>query len=181
MSVNALKPSFNNREGYRSWIKTWKAVYGELTKRIRHRKAELRTEQRTNPDSAGTIHAELFLMRRDATKMMTLLKEAKLLLERIGKMQNELTQQGFPLDLGDCRNIDVHFNKISIQFPFMPKWVLKTKGKTYYVTHIDAKVAWSTRELESGPTLGMIRFKRANISIDQEGTALLTERVLEPA
>jgi hypothetical protein len=181
MSVNALKPSFNNREGYRSWIKTWKAVYGELTKRIRHRKAELRTEQRTHPETAGRIHAELFLMRRDATKMMTLLKEAKLLWDRIAKMQEEVASQGFPLDLGDCRNIDFHFNKVSIQFPFMPKWVLKTKGKTYYVSHIDANVAWNTRELDAGSTLGMIRFKRANVVIDQEGTALLTERVLEPA
>lgn len=85
------------------------------------------------------------------------------------------------IDLGVCRNIDFHFNKGSIGNPDIPKWVIKAKGQTHYIHHIDANVAWSTRELAEGSTLGMIRFKRAHVVIDENGVATLTEPELEPA
>lgn len=86
------------------------------------------------------------------------------------------------INLGECRNVDTHFNKASIGNPDIPKWVIKAKGQTYYVRHINATVPWSTRELNDGPTQGMIRFKRAHVLIDADGTAnLTTEPALEAA
>lgn len=179
MSVNALKPSFHNREGYLAWRATWRTAYGELSRRIIKAKLAAKENQRSGVISQS--QQNLRLMRADATKMMTLLSEAKLLRDRILAMKEQIAQQGFPLDLGDCRKIDFHFNKAVIAFPFMPKWVLKAKGKSYYVDHIDAAVPWNTRELDSGSTLGMIRFKRAYISIDKDGCAHLFEKVPEMA
>ncbi len=174
MSVNALKPRFHNREGYLEWRATWKLIYGELSRRIRAKKIALKELQRCGDCDGAKAQRDMHLMRADATKMMTLLSEAKVLRDRIIEMHQQVAQQGFPLDLGDCRNIDVHFNKVSLQFPFMPKWVIKAKGRSLYINHIEAAIPWSTRELDSGSTRGMIRFKRANVGIDADGVAHLT-------
>lgn len=55
-----------------------------------------------------------------------------------------------------------HFNKKHIENPDIPMWVIKCKGETYYVHHVDVKpnVGFSTKETPDNPhTKGSIKFK----------------------
>jgi hypothetical protein len=101
--------------------------------------------------------------------MMALLDEAKLRRDRIIEMQKSINEQGFPLDLGICKNVDFHFNKGNIEFPFLPMWVVKAKGKAYYVNEVEADVPWTTRAKATGSTKGVLRFSRCRIVISQDG------------
>ena len=57
----------------------------------------------------------------------------------------------------------------------IPMWVLKTKGETYYVNHVNANVGWSTKETPDNPhTKGSLKFKNVNINIDDENEAHIT-------
>ena len=172
MSVNAMKPNFTDRTSYLAWRRTWKLVYMRLSETIRHRKMLVRDEQRYS-DSAARGQKELHLMRRDAAKMMTLLKDAKVRREHILKMQRDIAAQPFPLDLGECSTIDFHYNRIANEYVFMPNWVVKAKGKSYYVRDFESHVGFSTRNRDTGSTRGMLRFKKASLSISQEGIATI--------
>jgi hypothetical protein len=55
-----------------------------------------------------------------------------------------------------------HFNKMHLQDTNIPMWVIKVKGETYYVDHVDmeAGVGFSTKETPDNPsTKGSIKFK----------------------
>lgn len=55
-----------------------------------------------------------------------------------------------------------HFNKANLQDPSIPMWVIKCKGETYYVNHVDVEpgVGFSTKETPDNPhTKGSIKFK----------------------
>lgn len=53
-----------------------------------------------------------------------------------------------------------HFNKKHIQDQTIPMWVIKHKGQTYYVNHLDSDVGFSTKETPDNPhTKGSLRFK----------------------
>lgn len=55
-----------------------------------------------------------------------------------------------------------HFNKMHLQDPKIPMWVIKVKGETYYVNHldVDSGVGFSTKETPNNPsTKGSIKFK----------------------
>jgi hypothetical protein len=53
-----------------------------------------------------------------------------------------------------------HFNKAHLQNPTIPMWVLKHKGQTYYVDHIDSEIGFSTKETpENSHTKGSIMFR----------------------
>lgn len=55
-------------------------------------------------------------------------------------------------------------------------WVVKTKGKTYYVEHVDANIPWSTKETpDNEHTKGSIKFKNCLCTIDENNCATLTE------
>lgn len=178
MSANAMKPTFTDREGYLSWRAAWKRVYKELSAQIVADRCTLVTLARANDPKAGVIQRELVHKRVMAHKMMTLMNEAKLRRDRILEMHKQLAEQNasFPLVLEDCRNIDFHFNKGSLEFPFLPMWVLKTKGMSFYINHIDSNIPWSTRELPEGATRGMIRLKNGDITIAADGTATINPK-----
>lgn len=54
-------------------------------------------------------------------------------------------------------------------------WVLKTKGETYYVEHVDCNVPWSTKETPDNPhTKGSIKVKNCLLTIDDSNTAIIT-------
>jgi len=56
-----------------------------------------------------------------------------------------------------------------LQDPTIPMWVIKTKGETHYVHHIDVEpgVGFSTKETPENPhTKGSIKFK-ARIRIEE--------------
>lgn len=55
-----------------------------------------------------------------------------------------------------------HFNKKSIQDPNVPMWVIKHKGNTYYVNHMDVDkgVGFSTKQTPDNPhTKGSLKIK----------------------
>lgn len=189
MSVHGMKPTFKDAEGYRAWRQEWRELYAHQTARSRAMKQSVKHFQRvlSKDQAAGDedgIHGagrELFTCQREARynrvmghKLMTVLNEAKIRWQNIRAMEEGIAAQmaEFPLTVEDCRNIDFHFNKKSIEFPAIPAWVLKAKGKTYYVKNVTATAAWTTRENPDHPsTKGSIRIKRGTIHINEAGEA----------
>ena len=77
------------------------------------------------------------------------------------------------LQLENC-DIIFHFNKASITDPSIPPWVVKVKGQTFYVNHVTSTAAWSTKETpDNSSTKGAIKFKHANITIDELNNAYI--------
>ena len=55
-----------------------------------------------------------------------------------------------------------HFNKAHLSDPKIPMWVLKSKGKTYYVNHVEFAegIGFKTKETpDSDHTKGSIQIK----------------------
>lgn len=56
-------------------------------------------------------------------------------------------------------------------------WVLKTKGNSYYVHHVDANCPWSTKETPDNPaTKGSLKFKNCLLTIDDNGIAIIEKK-----
>ncbi len=73
---------------------------------------------------------------------------------------------GDTTQLQNCKEVIFHFNTGFIKDPTIPMWVIKTKGQTYYVNHVDASVPWSTKETpDNASTKGSIKFKNCNLEI----------------
>lgn len=61
-----------------------------------------------------------------------------------------------------------HFNKAHNQDANIPMWVIKHKGKSYYVHHVDSEVGFSTKETpDNDHTKGSIMFRGA-LKIEEE-------------
>ena len=59
-------------------------------------------------------------------------------------------------------DIILHFNKMHLQDPTIPMWVIKVKGITHYVDHVDVDsgIGFSTKETPDNPhTKGSLKFK----------------------
>jgi hypothetical protein len=181
MSVNAMKPTFTDRDGYLRWRDEWAAAYRMLSTQIVNDRHTIANLARANDPKAAPIQRELVHKRVMAHKMMTLLNEAKLRRDRILEMHRQIAEQNskFPMTIEDCRHIDFHFNKGSLEFPFLPMWVLKTKGMTFYINHLEANIPWSTKELPEGSTRGLIRLKNGDITIDADGTATINQKAVK--
>jgi len=68
-----------------------------------------------------------------------------------------------------------HFNKGHLTDPSIPMWVLKTKGESYYVNHVDCTVPWSTKETpDNSHTKGSLKVKDCLLVIDDENNASLS-------
>ena len=79
-----------------------------------------------------------------------------------------------------CSEVVFHFNKGHIQDPTIPMWVLKAKGKSYYVHHVDCEVPWSTKETPDNPhTKGAIKVKNVLLEIDDNNHALIKKSTPE--
>jgi hypothetical protein len=79
-----------------------------------------------------------------------------------------------------ARECVFHFNKHHLVDPTTPMWVLKTKGKTYMVNHVDSTLPWSTKETSENPhTKGSIKFKNALVTIDDSNSASLSPLTLK--
>jgi hypothetical protein len=60
------------------------------------------------------------------------------------------------------QEIIFHFNKKYLENPLIPMWVIKTKGESYYVHHINVSegIGFSTKETPDNPhTKGSIKIK----------------------
>lgn len=56
-------------------------------------------------------------------------------------------------------------------------WVLKAKGETHYVDHVEADCPWSTKETPDNPsTKGSLKFKKCYLSIEG-GDARITREL----
>lgn len=178
MSVHNMKPQFTDSDGYREWLAEWRVMYDLMSEDIRQSKFAIKAAQRNN-EHAGVsrLRKERRYKRVMAQKLMTVLNEAKIRWQNIRDIKGSISAQmaEFPLTVGDCRNIDFHFNKKSLEFPFVPSWVVKAKGKSYYVNHVDCETAWTTRETPDHPsTKGAIRIKRGTVHITTDGNAVIS-------
>ncbi len=73
-----------------------------------------------------------------------------------------------------CKDAVFHFNKKHLEDETIPMWVLKFKGDTFYVNHVDCSVTWSTKETpDSSHTKGAIKVKHCHISIDDDNCAVI--------
>ena len=67
-----------------------------------------------------------------------------------------------------------HFNKKHLQDKTIPMWVVKCRGDTHYVDHVDVSpgIGFSTKETPNNPhTKGSIKFKgRLSICVDNNKT-----------
>lgn len=177
MSAFDMKPKFNNLETYRAWRKTWTVMYRDVSDNIRRLKHAHKAAQRSGEDTTA-LAEKLRQERAMGAKAMTLLSEAKIRMHNITEMKRGIAEQHatFPVTVENVRNMDFHFNKKHLEFPdIVPMWILKAKGTTYYVNHVDCQTPWTTREQPDNPsTKGAIRIKRGNIHIDADGNAVIS-------
>ena len=71
-----------------------------------------------------------------------------------------------------CKEVVFHFNKKHLEDSTIPMWIVKAKGQTHYVNHVDCNVEWTTKETPDNPsTKGSIKVKNCLLTIqDQEAT-----------
>lgn len=63
------------------------------------------------------------------------------------------------------QRIIFHFNKAYLSDPTIPMWIVKHKGVTYYVDHIDSEVGFRSKETpDNEATKGSLQFK-GNLTI----------------
>lgn len=128
-----------------------------------------------SPSEAAKAQKNLHFNRRTARKMMTLLEDAERRWERITAMHRAVAEQPFPLVM-EASRIDFHYNKVANEFPFMPNWTVKAKGKTFYVRDVVSQMGFSTMNRDEGNTRGLLRFRGGILSIDEDGIATISER-----
>jgi hypothetical protein len=67
-----------------------------------------------------------------------------------------------------------HFNKKHLEDNTIPMWVVKARGETYYVHHVDCSVPWSTKETpDNAHTKGAIKIKNCLLTIDDDNCATI--------
>ena len=75
-----------------------------------------------------------------------------------------------------CDDVVFHFNKKHLEDNTIPMWVLKTHGETYYVSHVDCEVPWSTKETpDNSHTKGSIKVKDVLLVINGDNEARITK------
>lgn len=84
------------------------------------------------------------------------------------------------MEIVNCQEkqrIVFHFNKKHNEDKTIPQWVIKHKGDTYYVNHLESEVGFSTKETpDSEHTKGSLQF-RGKLKVIQDGdttTAYIT-------
>lgn len=74
-----------------------------------------------------------------------------------------------------CTEVVFHFNKKHLENPSLPMWILKAKGNTYYVNHVDCNMPWSTKETpDNAHTKGAIKIKKCLLTITDQNEAILS-------
>jgi hypothetical protein len=63
-----------------------------------------------------------------------------------------------------------HFNRASLGRPDVPPWVVKHRGQSHYVWHLDAQVGFSTKETPDNPhTQGALQLRGHLHLVEVEG------------
>ena len=74
-----------------------------------------------------------------------------------------------------CKEMVFHFNKKHLEDPEVPMWIIKAKGESYYVNHVDCSVPWSTKETpDNSHTKGAIKIKECLVTIDDDNCAAIS-------
>ena len=175
MSVHGMQPKFTDYKGYSEWRSDWRELYAHASSEVRTSKFEIKARQRIGQPVSDLIK-EHGHKRAIARKLMTALETAKIRWQKIKDMKKGIAEQAkeFPLEV-ESKNIDFHFNKASIEFDFIPMWVVKARGKTWYCHSVVSSIGFSTRVTPDHPsTKGSIRFKKGTLRIDENGVAYLS-------
>jgi hypothetical protein len=188
MSVHGIQPTFTDYQGYMEWRSSWRELYAHAGQEVRDSKHRIKhfnrmvvgmesSESRDKIcDNIGRMIEEHQHKRAIARKLMTALETAKIRWAKIKSMRQGIREQAkeFPLTI-EGKNIDFHFNKASVEFDFIPMWVVKARGKTFYVHHMDCQTGFTTRETPEHPsTKGSLRVKRGTLNISDEGYATIS-------
>lgn len=73
----------------------------------------------------------------------------------------------------DTERIVFHYNKMHNSNAEIPQWIIKHKGLTYYVNHVDSKVGFSTKETpDNSHTKGSILF-RGKLKVIEENKKII--------
>lgn len=65
-----------------------------------------------------------------------------------------------------------HFNKKHNEDKTIPQWVIKSKGQTFYVNHLESEVGFTTKETPDNPhTKGALQF-RGKLEIIEENSII---------
>lgn len=73
----------------------------------------------------------------------------------------------------DVQRIVFHFNKAHNQDQAIPPWIVKHKGQTYYINHMDSKVGFSTKETpDNEHTKAAIMFRGKLSIIEQDNQTI---------
>lgn len=189
MSVHGMQPKFTDYAGYSAWRSDWRELYAHASEEVRQSKNRIKHFQRVIQgmcekdenrwkicDNIGQMLVEHGHKRAIARKLNTALETAKVRWAQIKAMKAGIKEQAgeFPLEV-EAKNIDFHFNKKSMEFDFVPMWVVKARGKTFYVHHMECQAGFTTRETPEHPsTKGSLRVKRGTLRIDAEGNAVIS-------
>lgn len=75
-----------------------------------------------------------------------------------------------------CKECSFHFNKKHLVDNTIPMWIIKARGESYYVNHVDCQVPWSTKETPNNShTKGSIKIKQCLVTIDSDNCAVITK------
>ena len=73
----------------------------------------------------------------------------------------------------DVERIVFHFNKAHNQDTTIPPWIVKHKGQTYYVNHMNSKVGFSTKETpDNEHTKAAIMFRGKLEIVEENGQTI---------
>jgi hypothetical protein len=73
----------------------------------------------------------------------------------------------------EVQRIVFHYNKAHNQDASIPSWVVKHKGQTYYVNHLDSKVGFSTKETPLNETTKASLMFRGKLSIVEQNNSIM--------
>ncbi len=75
--------------------------------------------------------------------------------------------------IAEKERIVFHFNKKHLEDPEIPMWVVKCKGETFYIHHLESTIGFSTKESISNPvTKGSLMFRGKLSIVEQDGQTI---------
>lgn len=73
----------------------------------------------------------------------------------------------------EINRVVFHFNKQHNTDQSIPPWVIKHKGQSYYVNHLDSKVGFSTKETpDNEHTKASLMFRGKLSIVEQDGQTI---------
>lgn len=70
-----------------------------------------------------------------------------------------------------------HFNKAHLADPSIPAWVVKAKGQSFYVKHLECNAPFSTKETpDNSHTKGSLKFRHVDVIIENGDAEIIPER-----